>query len=310
MKKVPILLLVFNRKDNALQMFESVKQYKPDILYIAADGPRAHKQGEKQACDETRQALLDAVDWHCEVKTLFREENLGCAKAVYGSISWFFEQEKWGIIIEDDIILHQDFYKMCEELLPMYADDDRIQQITSQYYGKHVECANTYTFQRKPYIWGWATWSRSWQRYMDMDMKLYSSFRFRRLIPIYGIFQTIMMYHYWSRTWKNLKTSTSWATRWHFAAVANELLCICPKSNLGVNIGCSGQGGTHYVAGDVDPYSWMQLGGLKFPLVHPRSVKLDMEQVAIDNADFLRIRIMGFKQVVKKLYGKIVGKAN
>ena len=87
MKKVPILLLVFNRKDNALQMFESVKQYKPDILYIAADGPRAHKQGEKQACDETRQALLDAVDWHCEVKTLFREENLGCAKAVYGSIS-------------------------------------------------------------------------------------------------------------------------------------------------------------------------------------------------------------------------------
>lgn len=302
MNKISVLLLVFNRKDNALKMFESVREYRPERLYIAADGPRAHKQGETQACQDTRQALLDAIDWPCEVRTLFRKENLGCAKAVYGAISWFFENEEWGIIIEDDIILHQDFYKMCEELLPMYANDDRIQQITSQFYGKHVECANTYTFQRKPYIWGWATWRRSWQKYMDMDMKLYPSFRFYRLIPIYGLFQTIMMYHYWNRTWKNLETSTSWATRWHFAAVVNELLSICPKTNLGVNIGCTGQGGTHYGAGSVDPYSRMKLGSLSFPLIHPMPIELDMQQVAIDNADFKRIKTIGAKQKIKKSY--------
>lgn len=302
MKKIPVLLLVFNRKDNAMQMFEAVKKYQPEHLYIAADGPRVHKQGEVQACQDTRQALLDAIDWPCEVKTLFRDENLGCAKAVYGAISWFFENEEWGIIIEDDIILHQDFFKMCEELLPMYANDDRIQQITSQFYGKHVECANTYTFQRKPYIWGWATWRRSWQKYMDMDMKLYPYFRFYRLLPIYGLFQTIMMYHYWSRTWKNLKTSTSWATRWHFAAATNELLSICPQSNLGINIGCTGEGGTHYNAGDADPYSWLKLGSLSFPLVHPQEVYLDMQQVAIDNADFNRLKKIGAKKKLRSFF--------
>lgn len=302
MKKIPVLLLVFNRKDNAMQMFEAVRIYQPEYLYIAADGPRPHKQGEEKTCQETRQALLDAVDWPCEVKTLFREKNLGCAKAVYSAISWFFENEEWGIIIEDDIILHQDFFRMCEELLPMYADDDRIQQITSQYYGKHRENSNTYTFQRKPFIWGWATWRRSWQNYMDMEMQKYPAFRFWRLIPIYGLFQTMMMYHYWSSTWKNLKTSTSWATRWHFAAVANELLCICPQSNLGVNIGCTGQGGTHYEAGDINPYAWLKLGQLSFPIVHPQEVKLNLEQVAIDNSDFKRIKIIGAKQKLRKFF--------
>lgn len=302
MKKIPVLLLVFNRKDNAMQMFEAVRIYQPEYLYIAADGPRPHKQGEEKTCQETRQALLDAVDWPCEVKTLFREKNLGCAKAVYSAISWFFENEEWGVIIEDDIILHQDFFRMCEELLPMYADDDRIQQITSQYYGKHRESSNTYTFQRKPFIWGWATWRRSWQNYMDMEMQKYPAFRFWRLIPIYGLFQTMMMYHYWSSIWKNLKTSTSWATRWHFAAVANELLSICPQSNLGVNIGCTGQGGTHYKAGDINPYAWLKLGQLSFPIVHPQEVKLNLEQVAIDNSDFKRIKIIGAKQKLRKFF--------
>jgi len=79
-------------------------------------------------------------------------------------------------------------------------------------------------------------------------------------------------------------------------------LSICPKSNLGVNIGCTGQGGTHYMAGDIDPYSWMKLGSLEFPIVHPKLIGLDMQQVAIDNSDFNRIKVIGAKQKLRKLF--------
>ena len=84
--KIPVLLTIFNRKDTALEALKSIKAYQPEKLYIATDGPRTHKEGEEQACADTRQAVMDAIDWPCQVQTLFREENLGCAWAMYGAI--------------------------------------------------------------------------------------------------------------------------------------------------------------------------------------------------------------------------------
>ena len=34
------------------------------------------------------------MDWPCEVKTLFRDKNLGMQKAVSDAINWFFENEE------------------------------------------------------------------------------------------------------------------------------------------------------------------------------------------------------------------------
>lgn len=293
--KVPVLILAFNRADHIRASMKAVQQYKPDRLYLACDGPRTTKIGEEVAVDETRKEMLKMINWPCEVKKLFRKENLGCAKAVYGAISWFFEQEKWGIIIEDDVVISQNFFLLCEELLPKYAEDSRIMQITSQYYGNHQEHTNTYTFQKKPFIWGWATWRRSWQKNMDMTMAKWPNFKIKSLISYYGLFQSLMMYYYWNNVYKDIDKCTSWATRWHFAAVANDLICICPKTNLGINIGCQDGNGTHYKGHAQNPYDWLKIGELKFPLTHPLAIELDKEQLRIDNADFLRLRIIGLK---------------
>ena len=302
--KVPVLLTIFNRQDTALEALKSIKAYQPEKLYIAADGSRPHREGEYQACKETRQAVLDAIDWECEVQTLFRDENLGCARAMHGAISWFLEQEEWGIICEDDIVLSQDFYKMCEELLPKYKNDDRIMQITSQFYGPHCDITNTYTFERRPFIWGWATWRRSWFKYMDMKMSGWANYNPLRMLPVYGWFQTLMTWHYWHQVYKHLESNSSWAYRWHFAADYNELLCICPKTNLGLNVGIMNGGGTHYKDMDKDPYSHLKIGKLQFPLKHPADISLDKCQLAIDKAEFWRIRMIGARKKIKHMITK------
>ena len=304
MKKIPILLTIFNREDTATEAIKSIRDYKPDRLYIAADGPRRGKEEESQRCEQTRKAVLDAIDWHCDVKTLFREDNLGCAKAMYSAISWFFEQEECGIICEDDIVLSQDFYRMCEELLPKYKDDDRIMQITSQYYGPHNETADTYSFERTPFIWGWATWRRAWVKYMDMEMTAWPKFRIRKMLSTYGWFQTLMVWHYWHKAYSNLSFCTSWATRWHFAAVVNELLCLAPHTNLGLNVGCNS--GTHYSDDAPDPHKHLKIGKLIFPLQHPDIIQLDKHQLDIDNAEFLRLRKLGAKKKIKKFLKKLL----
>jgi len=303
--KLPVLFTIFNRPDISVRAFECIKHYQPERLYIAADGARAHRQGEQELCERTRKAVMEQIDWPCTIQTLFRGKNIGCARAISEAISWFFEHEEWGVICEDDVVMSQDFFTLCEELLPRYKDNHDIIHITSQYYGKHREQSDTYTFGRKPFVWGWATWRRAWFDNMDMGMSAWPSYNPLRMLPVYGLFQTLTMCYYWHFTYKNINTNSSWATRWHFAAVVNRRLCICPTTNLGLNIGCTGEGGTHYDANESDPHASMKMGHLNFPLRHPKRVKLSMRQVITDNLEFMRLRAIGARKKIRKYIKRI-----
>ena len=125
-----VLFLVFNRIDLTLQVFEAIKKARPPRLYIASDGARVSKSGEMDKVAYIRNYLQSNVDWDCEVKTLFRENNLGCKIAVSGAIDWFFENEKEGIIIEDDCLPSKSFFNFCEDMLFKYKNDLRVWHIS------------------------------------------------------------------------------------------------------------------------------------------------------------------------------------
>ena len=104
----PVLFLIFNRPETTQQVFSAIKKAKPPRLYIAADGPRSDYPNESENCEIARSAATN-VDWDCEVKTLFRERNLGCGLAVTSAIDWFFEQESEGIMFDILFVLSQPF---------------------------------------------------------------------------------------------------------------------------------------------------------------------------------------------------------
>ena len=95
------LFLIFNRLDTTKQVFKAIRQAKPPRLYIAADGARANKKGEYENIQAVRNYVMQNADWNCDIKTLFRDQNLGCKYAVGEAITWFFENEEQGIILED-----------------------------------------------------------------------------------------------------------------------------------------------------------------------------------------------------------------
>src|SRR5687768_14616414 len=101
----PVLLILFNKPDTTRQVLEVVRQQRPTKLFLAADGPRPHRPGDRAACAEAR-AVTDSIDWPCEVYRRFLDENLGCARGPSDAISWFFEHVEDGIILEDDCVAH------------------------------------------------------------------------------------------------------------------------------------------------------------------------------------------------------------
>ena len=293
--KVPILVLAFNRADHVTKAMEAIRVYQPERLYLACDGPRDNKEGEKEAVEATRKAMLDAVDWPCEVKTLFREKNLGCANAVYGAITWFFENEEWGIICEDDIILGLDFFRLCEDLLPRYADEDKIMEISARNHSRRTDIDNSYVYAQCYHCWGWATWRRAWQR-MDMSMSAANQLSIWYLIKRLGVFRGLMMKYYFVSAVRHLESFNSWATRWYLSILSHDGLVIVPGVNLALNIGMDG--GAHYSKYDYDPYSDLKIGGIKWPLCYNNSISPDKEQRKCDNKDFLRVRFMGMGKIL------------
>lgn len=295
MPKIPILVLAFNRPEHIKKAMKPIRMYQPNKLYLACDGARLDKPEEKNLVDETREVMKSQVDWPCEVLTLFRSENLGCAQAVYGAISWFFEKEEYGIIIEDDVIVGQDFFRLCEVLLPRYSNEERVMEISAENYSDRFDIKRTYVYSQCFHIWGWASWRRAWKR-MDIAMKYTNEITISYLVKRLGLFRGIMMNYYFKSLRKRVPNLNTWDTAWYLSILANDGLVICPGVNLALNIGTDG--GTHYNKGYKDPYAHLTIGNITWPLEYNDNVFPDKLQTYYDNKDFFRIRMIGLRKKI------------
>lgn len=234
MKKA-VLFLTFNRLDTTKPVFEKIREAKPPRLYLASDGAREQKEGEKELVESVRNYLLTNIDWECEVKTLFREENLGCGKAVSGAITWFFEQEEDGIILEDDCLPDPTFFNYCETLLDYYKDDKRVWHIAGTCHLGTVECDSSYYFGKIMHCWGWASWADRWKQYQfninNYNEKIVKNFSKRKTVQRYFLNILFGM--------KRHKIDT-WDYQWTFTIVKEKGLCATSCKNLISNIGFVG----------------------------------------------------------------------
>lgn len=238
--KTPVLFLIFNRLDTTKQVFEAIRKAKPPRLYIAADGSRADHPGEDEKVRAIRDYVMDSIDWDCEVKTLFRTENLGCKLAVSSAINWFFSHVEEGIILEDDCLPDQSFFPFCQELLERYRDDERVMMISgTNYLFNKIEIKESYYFSRYYAIWGWASWKRAWSLY-DINMSEWPRFSSETYLD--SIYCHTKIVDFFKGMFKKayLNQIDTWDIRWMFSCITNYSLAICPKYNLISNIGIIG----------------------------------------------------------------------
>ena len=236
----PVLFLIFNREELTNRVFEAIREAKPPRLYVVADGPRNNVENEYEKCMATRK-IIEKVDWDCEVKTLFRDVNIGCRRSISEGINWFFENEEDGIILEDDCLPSQSFFYFCEELLDYYKDNERIMSIGGFHYGE--PCSEyTYYFSSIMQCWGWATWRRAWKHY-DTNLDKYSYEDICKKID--NIYKDAYMRMYWKDIVYMMKHPEvqkerkidSWSYTWTISIIQDDGICIDPNINLVSNIG-------------------------------------------------------------------------
>ena len=267
----PILIIAFNRPDLLREQIRNIAAARPTQVFLAVDGARNPE--EEKLCSETR-AAVGTIDWPCEVKTYFRDENRGCRNAPPEAISWFFSEVESGIVLEDDCHPALSFIRFASELLERYKDDSRIGAITAfNRYNLQTDTLCSYHFSKEFNVWAWATWKRVWKDY-DVTMMRY----------VDGIENTIArhtrnrrMRNFWSKSIAAVLDGTcnTWDTQFSVMFVTKGYLSVLPRERLASNVGIGIQVSTHTGGYDFYADEFSTCGHVDFPLIHPTEVIAD-----------------------------------
>ncbi len=272
-----VAFLIFNRPDTTLKVFEEIRRAKPPKLLVVADGPRQTVPGEADRCAAAR-AVIDTVDWPCEVIKNYAESNLGCRKRVSTGLDWVFKTVNEAIILEDDCLPHPSFFRFCEDLLDRYREDERIMMISGfNFLGKRNDLRHSYFFSRYPHIWGWASWSTAW-KYYDVDMKIWPELR--DIHKFTDLFESRNEKKIWENCFDNVYNGAvdTWDAQVTFMFLCQNALAIFPCKNLITNIGF-GRDATH--TNKYHESAFLPPHEIEFPLNHPRTVSRDSKNDTI-----------------------------
>lgn len=311
-----ILFLIFKRKESSLAVLQEIRKIKPKHLYIAADGPRENNEDDKIQCALTRTAVLESIDWDCDVKTLFRSENRGCGYGPAEAITWFFKQEEYGIILEDDILPSQTFFPFCEELLIKYKDNEKVMSIAgTNFVSQSFESSESYYFTNYAGGWGWASWRRAWKHYdyniSDWEYKK-NKRKIRNKFSEEG-------YTFWANAFDlvcNKNIDHIWDYQWAFCKMIHDGIGIIPAVNLTKNIGF-GSDATHTKDVRQDIIAANINEEISFPLIHPNDIKPNTAFDKFISKKFFLVaptknsktskikESLSIKRIVKKIYWKI-----
>lgn len=273
LRKVPVAIIIYKRPDETKQLMSRLEMVRPEKLYVIADAP--NNPDDVTACDAAYHIATHPT-WNCEILTNRSSTNMGCRKRVSSGLDWLFIHEEEAIILEDDLLPSESFFRFAVELLHYFRDDEQVMHISGNNHqqGKRRTEAS-YTFSKHTHCWGWATWRRAWQKY-ESDMQSWPAFRDSGELD--KICPDPLEKEYFTKwlNWVHKGEKDSWAYVWTYSMWKAGGLGINPEVNLVQNIGFGETAThTHTASGDLSNTT----SEMQWPLIHPR------ERVHCEEAD-------------------------
>ncbi|MBL8835581.1 MAG: hypothetical protein JNL66_05010 [Alphaproteobacteria bacterium] len=158
----PVALFVFNREAPLRRLLGVLANVRPALLLIVADGPRAAHPDDAARCAAVR-ALVERVDWPCEIRRHYADENLGCHRRIASGIDWVFGEVEEAIFVEDDLLPDPGFFGWCAAMLDRYRDVAHVLQAVGRNELVRWDAARSdHLLVHRVSPYGWATWRRAW----------------------------------------------------------------------------------------------------------------------------------------------------
>lgn len=241
---ISVLIVFFTRSDTLQQVFNRVKEVRPARLFLYQDGPRKSRPDDSENISRCRE-VVSAIDWECEVHTLYQEKNYGPDASGYLASTWAFSQTDKCIVLEDDVIPSLSYFAFCKEMLDRYEHNEKVMLISGWNLEEQTKGITAdYFFSCTTFTMAWASWARV-VRQWDPSMKFLDDreqlqkmkdFMARSGIPTH-------------RLERYRKEVANGKLSWESVLIAHQYkgqgLTIVPTANMACNIGVGGDS-AHY----------------------------------------------------------------
>jgi hypothetical protein len=142
-----------------------------------------------------------------------------------------------GIILEDDTLPNDTFFKFCEQMLYLYKDEPRVGHISGNSFLPYDRVPKfSFWFSCYNHIWGWATWRRVWSNY-NFELDSISEKQLVNSLLSYKYGDKFVSY--WLNIYKKMikKEIDTWDYQYTLMCLAKSYLTTIPRYNLVDNIG-------------------------------------------------------------------------
>lgn len=238
-----VALFVYNRHWHTKMTVEALLRNAEACdtpLVIYSDAPK----NESAACSVAEvRAYLRTIQGFGSIQIVERVTNLGLARSITDGVTSLSREYGRVIVLEDDLLTSPDFLRFMNQGLSLYENDTAVASIHGYAYPTcNREIIPESYFLRGADCWGWATWDRAWQHFEQDGSKLLRRLERARLGHCFD-FDGNSSYVRMLRN-QTKGRNDSWAIRWHASAFLDNMLTLCPRESLVINIGFDNSG-TH-----------------------------------------------------------------
>ena len=224
-------------------LIRSLAAIKPKLILLSVDGPKMNRLKDAELVRQT-QEMVNEVTWHAEIRTHFRESNLGLRKAVVDAVTWANSEYGRVIVLEDDLRAGRQLLDFLNYNLIRYENEIDIAHINGYNLVPNGHITNPSAASRLsiyPESYAWATWARAWAKYDD-EMSWAKNVSISELKIICG--STIGALR-WKQNFSDAAAGRidTWAYRWLATIWENNFKVISPNQNISKYKGW--ENGTH-----------------------------------------------------------------
>ncbi len=298
---ISVLLIFFVRANTFEKVFESVRKARPSHLLLWQDGPRQNREDDIIGIEKCRKIIDEGLDWECEVDKVYNEKNYGCDPSTFYAQRWAFTKVDKCIILEDDQVPSQSFYKYCKELLDKYENDERINHICGHnFYDDKYQCPDDYLFAYHG-TGAWASWKRVAETWDENYSFLNNDFILKNLKNKYKKRYYCVVNNAYRH---KMSSKAHWESILGMSSLLNSRYAIIPRINLVQNIGFC-ENATHSILTDINVLPkecqiiYKEAKEINFPLKHPEYIILDYAY------DKLNLNLLFNTSIFKSLMIKI-----
>jgi hypothetical protein len=207
-------------------------------FYVFVDGPRNSE--DILTIEETINEVKKFAN-HSNTKLRKSESNLGLVDSIRFGINEIFKNHDQIIVLEDDLIVSEDFIEYMNQGLRKFKTEIRIASLQGFSHVNLWKRKETY-FLLGADCWGWATWRDRWEQIDWNAETLLTKLKTKKIqksFDLKGAYPYTKMLERCARG-----EVESWAIRWHASMFILGKLSVYPPRTLVINTGRDGSG-TH-----------------------------------------------------------------